>query len=149
MSWLHIQGILLVKINKDTQYKNTLSAMSRLPVVQGERKAGRILWFDRWVFGLLVTYLFVCLFNTIYLQVLFYPFHQLWQISQFFLMPTSTRFLIVKENILGLSEQCYHLLQFACSILCRCLQGVVSLIILMIFISMLSPVGTKYLALKQ
>ena len=45
----------------------------------------------------------------------------------------------MEENTIGLSEQCHNQLYFVCYTLC-----VASLIIIVIFISMLNTVGTKY-----
>lgn len=50
----------------------------------------------------------------------------------------------MKENILGRGEQCYGQLYFVCYTLCICLFCVVSLIIIVIFISVLNIVGTEY-----
>lgn len=66
----------------------------------------------------------------------------------FFLMSVSTRFLIVKEKTLGSMNNVMVNYIFYATLYVRCLQYLVSLIITMIFISMLNTVGMKYSVLK-
>lgn len=80
---------------------------NRLNVVI-ERKPGRKRWFGCCVFALLVTCLFVCLFNTKYVSS-----HFTIHVSDYGQIPGPFSSLFYKvpnngENSLGLSEQCYY-----------------------------------------